>query len=796
MARYESESLFKIGSEDRRVCSHSIRVVFDSAADAQFDYLVPDELWPIRPGQRVKVPFGRNNKLTIGFCVGTEPVRVSDLTSGNVLRGTSGRKIHLKKVEEVVDGEALLDSELMELAGWVSSYYVCPWGQVLAAMVPGAVKSGAGVTKEKFVYLADVVRQSSQATEQVKGKKQKEILRALVAHKASSGKSAVRQKALLAQAGCSAAPLKNLVRKGLVCITEKSRIKSLPVIPERLSVKSSAVTLNEDQQMALSEIESHLKSGRFGVVLLHGVTDSGKTEVYIRAIRRVIRQNKTAIVLLPEIALTAQTVQRFYKRFKKIAVLHSALSSSQRNREWQKIKAGQADVVIGARSAVFAPVGKVGLIVVDEEHETSYKQDRAPRYHGRDVAIKRAQMANAVCILGSATPSLESLDNCSRKRFYTLVRLPRRVMNLSYPQMKLIDLREGVRVRKGIELISRPLAEQLRATLEKSEQAIFMLNRRGYSNFVFCPSCKHTLQCRNCDAALTFHKSRRRLGQQLQSVRGEHMSHGSAICHHCGAKMLVPRRCPLCGKSMTMIGSGSQRLEEELGAKFPDARVARIDSDSMSKSDYYQLLKDFGEHRIDILAGTQILAKGLHFPDVTLVGVINADTSLYMPDFRSNERTFQLISQVAGRAGRSEKQGTVYVQSFIPNQPAIQFAVKNDYEGFVKEELKHRQLCNLPPFSRMAVITLRDMKYERLRSACEKMRERIDGIIATRSLQVEVRGPLPAVISRIQRFHRMQIIVRSPRAEFLLKLFSIHRQQGPVRPCVRTAIDIDPVNLM
>jgi primosomal protein N' (replication factor Y) len=464
--------------------------------------------------------------------------------------------------------------------------------------------------------------------------------------------------------------------------------------------------------------------------------------------------------------------------------------------QWQKIKADEADVVIGARSAVFAPLQNLGLVVVDEEHEPSYKQDTAPRYHGRDVAIKRAQLADAHCILGSATPSLETLFNCRRKKYFNLIRLPKRVMDLPMPEMKLVDLREESSTQKGINLISQPLAEHLKETLAKKEQAILLLNRRGYSNFVFCPSCKYVLRCRNCDATLTFHKSKTAGADRMRTVTGKHISSGYAVCHYCLAKTLVHEKCPLCGKKMVMIGFGSQRLEEELTGKFPQAHLARIDSDSMTGRDYYQVLKDFSEGRIDILAGTQMLAKGLHFPNVTLVGIISADTSLYLPDFRANERTFQLISQVAGRAGRCAKKGVVYVQTFLANQPAIQFALNNDYNGFIKEELKHRKACNLPPFWRLATIIMRDMNFDRLDAACKTMRETIDYIIQQDDLKAIVRGPMPAVISRIQRFHRMQIIIQAPEAGTIRQLFSGLRAMGPIRPTVKVAVDIDPVNLL
>ncbi len=790
MSKYRTDSLFASEEVEEPICSHIVRVVFESAADMEFDYLVPDEFWPIIVGQRIEAPFGRKNKLEKGFCVEADVPFEKSFTAGG-----SGRK--LKKIVDVIDKEPLLDAKLMELARWISSYYVCPLGQVLAAMVPGAVKKGAGVKTQRYVYLSVSFTDIEESVKQLRGKKQKQIVTVLQEGEAFHSQSALELQGVLEAVGCTAAPIEKLAEKGIIKIAQKTILKSLPAIPKGMSIKTEKVVLNEDQQKALSSIKAEIDSGEFGVTLLYGVTDSGKTELYIRAVEVVLQKGKSAIVLLPEIALTAQTVQRFSSRFEKIAVMHSGLTAAQRNVQWQKIKSGDADVVIGARSAVFAPLARPGLIVVDEEHEPSYKQDTAPRYNGRDVAIKRTQLCGAHCILGSATPSLETLFNCRSKKHFNVVHLPKRVMDLAFPEMKLVDLREGYFTQNGLNLISEPLAEHLKETIAKNEQAILLLNRRGYSNFVFCPSCKHTLHCRNCDVTLTFHKSKNAGSDRMRTVTGKHINYGYAVCHYCLAQTLVPEKCPLCGKGMAMIGLGSQRLEEELANKFPQARVSRIDSDSMASRDYYRLLKDFSEGRIDILAGTQMLAKGLHFPNVTLVGVISADTCLYLPDFRANERTFQLISHVAGRAGRSVKKGTVFVQTFLPNQPAIQFALSGDFDGFVKEELKHRKACNLPPFWRLALIVMRDQNFDKLQAGCQVMRERIDSIVERDGLRAIVRGPIPAVISRIQRFHRMQIIIQAPEAATVQRLFSSLRVLlCRIRPAVKVAIDIDPVNLL
>jgi primosomal protein N' (replication factor Y) len=789
MSRYQTDSLFEIEEPKEAPCDHIVRVAFESGADTEFDYLAPDDLWPIGAGQRVEAPFGRKNKLQTGFCVETD-IPFEDSFVGR------GGDHKLKKVTKVMDKKPLLDAELMELAKWISSYYVCPLGQVLAAMVPAAVKKGIGAKTEKYVYLAIDAEDCGKAVEQLRGSKQKQIVKLLHGRGAFNSENAVELQGLLQAVGSTNVPIKKLAEKQIIKTAQKTILTALPAVPEGMAIKTGQIALNDDQRTALTHINSQIDSSRFGVTLLYGVTDSGKTELYIRAIEEVLQKGKNAIVLLPEIALTAQTVQRFSAKFKKIAVMHSALTAAQRNVQWQKIKNGEADVVIGARSAVFAPVPRLGLIVVDEEHEPSYKQDTVPRYNGRDVAIKRAQLSNSHCILGSATPSLEMLSNCRSKKHFTLVRLPKRVMNLPMPEMKLIDLRDGFSMHKGLNLISEPLAECLSEVLAKNEQAILLLNRRGYSNFVFCPACKHTLHCRNCDVTLTFHKSRTPRRERIQTVKGRHIDYGYAVCHYCLAKTLVPEKCPLCGTGLAMLGIGSQRLEEELAQKFPDARIARIDSDSMAGRDYYHLLRDFSQGRIDILAGTQMLAKGLHFPNVTLAGIISADTSLYLPDFRANERTFQLISHVAGRAGRSAKKGTVFVQTFLPDQPAIQFALRNDYTGFVNEELKHRKACNLPPFWRLAVVIMRDRNFDKLDVACQAMREKIDNIVGRERLTATIRGPIPAVISRIQRFHRMQIIIQAAKAETIQRLFAGLRAAGPVRPAVKVAIDIDPVNLL
>jgi len=773
---YDTTNLFGMDKSES-AAGHIIRVAYDTGVDNVFDYLVPDKFWPIQPGQRIEAPFGRKNKLQTGFCVDTDT------------KPKNGRRFRIKTIKRIIDKAPLLDAQLLALADWISRYYVCPLGQVLSAMVPAAVKKDAGVKKVKYVYLAS-------AEDAKLSKKQQAVIDVLKSRRAVTVKAGIPKARLLEMAGVSTdGPLKKLAQKGIVKLTVRAVLTGLPAIPEKFTIMPGKLVLNDEQTGALTKINQAINKRAFGVTLLHGVTDSGKTELYIRAIQTVLKQHRRAIVMLPEIALTTQTIQRFSSRFDRIAVMHCRLTAAQRNAQWQKIKTGNADVVIGARSSIFAPLADIGLIVVDEEHEPSYKQDTVPRYHGRDVAIKRAQLAGAHCILGSATPSLETLTNCKAKKHYQLVKLSKRVMDLPMPDMKLIDM--SARFDAGGNLISTLLEAELKKVIARGEQAILLLNRRGYSSFIFCPGCRHTLRCQNCDVTLTFHK---RPGLDLTPiVTGPHMHSGYAICHYCLAQTLVPQRCPLCKKRMTMIGLGSQKLTEELSKKLPSARVCRVDSDSMAAADaggYWRILRDFASGRIDILAGTQMLAKGLHFPNVTLVGIISADTALSLPDFRSNERTYQLISQVAGRAGRSAKPGVVFVQTFMPDQPAIQFALKYNYDGFVSAELGHRQKCNLPPYWRMAIIHMRDTKFDKLSEACQAMRWRLDAIIESEGLSIKLRGPMPATISRIQRYHRMIIILQAPDPAPLQKLFTALRSAPPIRPAVMVAVDIDPVNLL
>jgi len=769
-------SLFDTGENKKIECSNIVTVAIDTGVDEVFSYLLPDSLLPIEPGQRLEVPFGKSNKLSTVFCIEIKDAKTANLP------------YKLKHVKKAVDAVPLLDERLLKLGKWISEYYICPLGEVLGSMLPAAVKKNTGTKSLKSAFI-----NSQTDIETIRGKKQKQIIETLMQLKAFDAETAVETEKLLEQSGATMAPLKKLLQSGIVKLTSRAVYSDLPLMPKGLVLKTKNVVLNDDQKKARAEIESRIDAEKFSVVLLHGVTDSGKTEVYIKSIEKAIAAGKSAIVLLPEIALTAQTIQRFSSRFENLAVMHSQLTASQRNAQWQKIKSTSPIVVIGARSAIFAPVSKLGIVVVDEEHEPSYKQDTVPRYNGRDVAVKLAQMTDAVCILGSATPSLETLNNCAAKSHFVKLSLPNRVMNLPKPQMKIIDMTQCRHEKGTVNILSPELEDAIKKTIQKKEQIILMLNRRGYSNFIFCPSCRYSLKCRNCDVTLTFHKSEK---HQHQPNLKNRIGGGFAVCHYCLSQTLIPKNCPVCGQNVSMIGLGTQRLEDELIQKIPSVKVVRVDSDSMQKHDYYKLLGSFDAGEIDILAGTQILAKGLHFPNVTLVGIINADTSLQLPDFRANERTYQLICQVAGRAGRSSKGGTVYIQTFMPQQPAIKFAVEDNFEGFVKEELKHRQMCLLPPYGRLAIVRIRDTKFDRLTNISQKIAEQISGIISSCRFDIKMNGPADSAIARIQRYHRKQIILQTQKPAQLSELLSRFRKLKPPSSAVQVQVDVDPINLL
>jgi primosomal protein N' (replication factor Y) len=537
--------------------------------------------------------------------------------------------------------------------------------------------------------------------------------------------------------------------------------------------------LTADQARALRPIEEAIDRGGFAPFLLFGVTGSGKTEIYQSAIDRVIAQGREAIVLVPEISLTPQTIRRFRARFDQVAVLHSHMTDAERHRHWRSIAAGEAKVVVGARSAVFAPARNLGLIVVDEEHEPSFKQEITPRYQGRDAAVKRASLLGIPVILGSATPSLESWRNAQLGRYH-LLELDRRVAERPMPDVSIVDLRLEPPPPPGTAAwgLSRPLSLAIDSALADDGQVMLLLNRRGYHRFVLCPSCGEVLTCPSCDVAMTHHRERRRV-----------------VCHMCETERALPESCRNCGQARLYFGGlGTERLEREVRSAFPDRVVRRMDSDTMrTRGSHERVLREFREGKIDILLGTQMIAKGLDFPDVTLVGVVDADTALHLPDFRAAERTFQLVAQVAGRAGRGHRPGRVIVQTYSPEQAAIRFAAAHDYRGFASEELVRRQQHAVPPFSRLARILARGRDAVATENALQTL---VDQLTRAAPRSVRILGPAIAPIARIRNQHRFHAQLQAPDPKPLHDVLCKVWPEFDPPSDVEISIDIDPVQML
>ncbi len=776
-------------------------VAMENALDKTLDYAIPSAfLSRLQVGQRVRVPLGRKNRPAHGYVVAIHPT-------------TTYPKI--KPLMGIDDERVLINPQLMELARWMARYYCTPLGAVLENILPSAVRRKTGLGHSWMVRPALPKPDLQELVEKTKAPKRRAILARLLQIEEGHAVELVH---LAGEAGVKPPTIRKLAALGILTIKAEADLAGFgtpnpePNTPNPPPLHPD-IRLNDDQQRVFDNLSPRLNCG-FSVNLLHGVTGSGKTEIYLQCIRNVIAAGKQAIVLVPEIALTPQTVRRFTQRFPRVAVLHSGLTSTQRHRFWHQVSTRQADVVVGARSAVFAPAPNLGIIVVDEEHEASYKQDTAPRYHGRDVAVKRAQLENIPILLGSATPSLEMYHRCSfpvdrdplsekpphgqrttdNGQRVTLS-LPRRVRDLPMPAVELIDMKQEMRLRRGgVHLLSTRLEHLLQTTIAAGHQAILLLNRRGYSNFIFCSSCQEALQCKYCDATLTYHRS---AGQHVGSAKLEKGLHtGQLHCHYCLAVTPLPAQCPHCQKKLSLFGLGTQRVEEELARKFPDLKYARVDSDAMRSSrDYEALLGDFAAGNIQVLLGTQMIAKGLDYPNVTLVGVISGDTSLALPDFRAAERTFQLITQVAGRAGRGDAPGRVVLQSFLPDDPTIHDALHHDYERFAARELTHRREVGLPPFSRMARIILRDQDLDKLHARCQELAAALGESLAAHPNAIQFKGPMPCAISRIAGHWRHQIILTSPTPGPLQRLLADLRQKGALKN-PRTSVDVDPVSLL
>ncbi len=562
----------------------------------------------------------------------------------------------------------------------------------------------------------------------------------------------------------------------------KKTVKSTRIKPYIISrpYREPTFQLNDDQEKALMYINRLVNNKKFETVLLHGVTASGKTEIYIRAIRNLMKVGRGAIYLVPEIALTAQMIYRLAERFENIAVLHSGLTEAQRRATWQAISEGKISLVIGTRSAVFAPVKNLGLIVIDEEQEPSFKNIQSPRYNTRDLAVKRAQLENIPIILGSATPSLETYYNSQHRSGWHYLWLPKRIADLPLPDVALVDMYQEHKERKGVHLLSRLLEAKINETLHAGKQIILLLNRRGHSGYVFCPRCGYVVHCPNCKTRMVYHKSANRL-----------------LCHHCSIKLPVPEKCDRCGGTMNKFGIGTQRLEEELERKFPGVKLVRMDTDSMKRTDNYEkTLSDFANGDMNILLGTQMIAKGLDFPNVSLVGVICADIALSMPDFRAGERTFQLLAQVAGRAGRADHAGSVVVQSYNLSDPAIQSALNHDYHQFAKKEMYLRKKLSLPPFSRLTRIIIQHTRMTAAQNIARQLAQQFQEY-AEKYKDISVIGPNPAVITRLRGKYRFQILIRCPSASVMMDFFTKLRNSSEINLFRKEVIiDVDPVDLL
>lgn len=758
-------------------------VAMEQAIDRILTYAVPKPLiGRVRVGQRVRAPLGRGNRAAFGYVV-----RLDDTTDFPRVKPLLG----------IDDQRVLLDARLLELAMWVARYYVCPLGAVIESIIPSAVRKKVGVTYVWLVRLALSRDEAQRTLEQLKAKKRRAVLARLLQAKEGEAVELVR---LAGEAGVTPATVRNLRSTGWITLEQAADIPGFATDVVVSQANEPPLDLNEDQQRAFDTLRARLFGG-FSVNLLMGVTGSGKTEIYLRCIAEVIAAGKQALVLVPEIALTPQTVARFRRRFGRVAVMHSGLSASRRHRFWQQVSRGDVDVVVGARSAIFAPAPRLGIIVVDEEHESSYKQDSAPRYHARDVAIKRAQLERIPVLLGSATPALETYHRATASPgaaatiASSLLILPNRVRGLQLASIELVDMRGERRIRRGRHLFSQRLETLLRNTLDTGRQAILLLNRRGYANYVHCPSCGHVMQCRFCDTTMTYHRT---LGAEVHDARFEHGLHtGQLHCHYCLAVNPLPEKCPDCGKQLSLFGLGTQRVEEELEKKFPGVAYDRVDSDTMRSARHYeQALARFGRGETRVLLGTQMIAKGLDFPNVTLVGVISGDTALSLPDFRASERTFQLITQVAGRAGRGDVAGRVVLQTFMPDDPTIRLAMNQDYPTFATQEMRARKEVGLPPFTRMARIILRDQDLAKLAARADALAQRLSAATATHGTAVSVKGPMPCAIARIAGYFRHQVIISSASAARVQDVLTRLRLGGELARGERVAVDVDPVSLL
>ena len=746
------------------------RVLVDKTGGAALDYAIPPELESrVRTGSRVAVRIRQREALAT-------VIQVLDSTDVPGVR----------PLDKLVTERPILGPNLLRLARWMAEYYCCPVETAIRAVLPQVVRKGDSFKQRMAARLARPVDDELVAQMEKRAPKQAaivETLRGLHEDPASDpaaeqGPATMPLAVLLKEAGSDRGSLMALVRKGLV-VLESETVSRDPHEGETF-ILAAPHELNAEQVAVFAEVCRSLDAPE-QPLLLHGVTGSGKTEIYLQAIQRVLDCGQSAIMLVPEIALTPQTVERFKSRFaamqQEVAVLHSHLSEGERHDEWHKINDGRARIVIGARSAVFAPLEKLGLIVVDEEHENSYKQEDAPRYHARDLAVLRGHFEKCAVLLGSATPSLESFHN-ARTGKYRLLRMMQRVDDRKLPLFRIVDMRLEAGREKGSTIVSEKLRQAIEARLARKEQTILFLNRRGFSTSLSCEKCGYVAQCPNCSVSLTFHRADNRI-----------------VCHICGHTAVAPGKCPQCrDPSIKYSGIGTEKVEEVVQHLFPKATVRRMDADTMTrKESYRETLTAFRTGKIDILLGTQMIAKGLHFPNVTLVGIVNADISLRLPDFRAAERTFQLLTQVAGRAGRGDVEGEVFVQSFTPHHPAIQFARHHDFDGFAEQEIEWRQHWDYPPFSKMVLIVGRSPHEERGLFSMETLARRLKEMLPEQTVFAD---PAPAPLEKSHGNYRFHLMLRTRAVRKLSKALTEVLEKLTFPEDVTVSVDVDPYQLM
>ena len=741
------------------------RVIIPSPLGQALIYAVPDALRErIAVGMRVLIPLGKR--------------RVTGVVL-ELLEATS--LLQTRPIEALQDEAPVLDQTLLLLCQWVAQYYLATLGEVLATILPSSLRRES----QRMVVLLPGEFAPSDPLE-------REILSRLRQKgRAMNVKTLTRQ---ILAANVHPA-LERLRSRGVVAIHE--RIPGLrrrypdavgEVSGEHLVIPP-AFTLTPEQQSAFAAIEERRRQGGFEVFLLHGVTGSGKTEVYLRAMERVHQAGRQSLILIPEISLTPQLIDRLDARFPgRVGILHSALTGAERWSQWWRIARGAADVVIGARSAVFAPLPRLGLIIVDEEHDPSYKQDEGLRYNGRDVAVVRGKYLACPVILGSATPAVESYENCRQGR-YRLLAMPERVQSRPLPAIELIDLRAPAQISGGDDcgahrLISRGLADALRENYARSRQTLIFLNRRGFANFLQCRSCGHILRCAHCSVTLTLHLQKK-----------------SLCCHHCNFRRPVIDLCPACGnRALAGVGSGTEQIEQSLHELVPGARIARMDRDTTTKRGSHEsLIRRWQKGEIDILLGTQMITKGHDVSGVTLVGALLADMSLNLPDFRAAERTFQLLSQVAGRSGRGDEPGRVVVQTFAPDHYSMRHLLKHDYGNFFAEEIEFRRALNYPPFCRLVCLRVDAPKADdveaRAKTLAHGLRAELAGNAKWRE-QIEVLGPAPAPIVRLRGRYRWQLLLKGKQSGALLEFAGHARALLPRSRAGRLHIDVDPYSML